>query len=260
MVPSRRRSKKWVRSWVYARANPSAPEYGPGEVAFAASIRSVRENLRERETNRGRMRSGASGWPIINYSNNTRQNVCPQHSYSTGSSSCKIAWQTAQTSAPSKIQCICSSVLFNGGCDISSQQLAHLIFSPLYAAVRIPTRIIDSQNLPPRKFTGPQPGCGSLSRKVSSFVWATPSLFWSFDGWAPRWLERCWYETCCVDVDGVTDDVSTGESKNAQPEKAIITVITPRAVKLGRSHLSFFIEASWLENFVSELEREFCCT
>jgi hypothetical protein len=28
----------------------------------------------------------------------------------------------------------------------------------------------DFQNLPPRKFTGPQPGCGSLSREVFSFV------------------------------------------------------------------------------------------
>jgi hypothetical protein len=27
-----------------------------------------------------------------------------------------------------------------------------------------------SHNLPPRKFTGPQPGCGSLSRELSSFV------------------------------------------------------------------------------------------
>jgi len=28
----------------------------------------------------------------------------------------------------------------------------------------------DSHNLPPRKFTGPQPGCGSLSKEVSSLV------------------------------------------------------------------------------------------
>jgi hypothetical protein len=48
--------------------------------------------------------------------------------YLTSSSSRKIEWQAGQTSDPSKIQWISSSVLFGGGCKISSQQLAHFIF------------------------------------------------------------------------------------------------------------------------------------